>query len=440
VGVTKGTSSIVYAYSGLGDRLKQIADGVTTDYTLDINAGLTQVLQDGKQTYLYGNSCIAQIAETQTGYFLPDALGSMRQMTDSSADLTLAKSYDPYGNVISSSGAGETVYGYTSEMQSGGLVHLRARDYVAQLGRFTTMDTWEGNSTQPTTLNKWLYVGANPVINSDPSGLCQHAQGGGWNDQPGGVFSKENCDMLETTWQDYQIGHGKPSDLDKMKAWYFRVADWAKEHGANQASTNLRHFLDGTGTPLQLDKSFMEKDIWGWKYVQNKVNDIASWYVQSKDNSCDYSYLEPEIFWKQIEVSRNNKEIYLNMPTLDEGGSLASFRLDVEINGFSQRKPNHYGNYNYKANLAVHLVAFDRYDWHEEQDAPIVESVSLFNLAFNKNTVSDDWALLLEKHGLGKSFFIRGDTTQRIEPMIVGNRPIQSTPPDDWTHINNFGE
>ena len=33
VGVTKGTSSIVYAYSGLGDQLKQIADSVTTDFS-----------------------------------------------------------------------------------------------------------------------------------------------------------------------------------------------------------------------------------------------------------------------------------------------------------------------------------------------------------------------------------------------------------------------
>ncbi|NLF51720.1 MAG: hypothetical protein GX577_11345 [Leptolinea sp.] len=41
------------------------------DYTLDINAGLTQVLQDGKQTYVYGNQRISQIAETQTGYFRP---------------------------------------------------------------------------------------------------------------------------------------------------------------------------------------------------------------------------------------------------------------------------------------------------------------------------------------------------------------------------------
>jgi hypothetical protein len=28
--------------------MRQVADSVTTDYTLDINPGLTQVLQDGK--------------------------------------------------------------------------------------------------------------------------------------------------------------------------------------------------------------------------------------------------------------------------------------------------------------------------------------------------------------------------------------------------------
>jgi RHS repeat-associated protein len=170
VGVTKGASSIVYAYSGLGDRLKQIADGVTTDYTLDINAGLTQVLDDGTNKYLYGNQRIAQIAETQTGYFLTDALGSMRQMTDPSADLTLARTYDPYGNVVSSSGAGETVYGYTGEIQSGGLVHLRARDYASQLGRFTSRDTWEGSSNTPLSYNKWTYVEGNPIRFIDPTG------------------------------------------------------------------------------------------------------------------------------------------------------------------------------------------------------------------------------------------------------------------------------
>jgi hypothetical protein len=39
--------------NGLGDRPSQFKNGVTTHYTLDLNAGLTQVLQDGINKYLY---------------------------------------------------------------------------------------------------------------------------------------------------------------------------------------------------------------------------------------------------------------------------------------------------------------------------------------------------------------------------------------------------
>jgi RHS repeat-associated protein len=72
--------------------------------------------------------------------------------------------------VVSSSGAGETVYGYTGEQQSGGLVHLRARDYASQLGRFTSRDTWEGNTKEPISFNLWLYADANPINFIDPTG------------------------------------------------------------------------------------------------------------------------------------------------------------------------------------------------------------------------------------------------------------------------------
>jgi YD repeat-containing protein len=46
-----GNSTSEYAYNGLGDRLQQTVDGVPTNYTLDLNARLTQVLSDGTNTY-----------------------------------------------------------------------------------------------------------------------------------------------------------------------------------------------------------------------------------------------------------------------------------------------------------------------------------------------------------------------------------------------------
>jgi hypothetical protein len=37
-------------------------------------------------------------------------------------------------------------------------------------GRFVTQDTYEGALHKPLTLNKYIYAGANPVNNTDPSG------------------------------------------------------------------------------------------------------------------------------------------------------------------------------------------------------------------------------------------------------------------------------
>jgi hypothetical protein len=42
------------SYNGLGGRLKQTLNGTEKDFTLDLNAGLTQVLAYGGDTYLYG--------------------------------------------------------------------------------------------------------------------------------------------------------------------------------------------------------------------------------------------------------------------------------------------------------------------------------------------------------------------------------------------------
>ncbi len=46
----------------------------------------------------------------------------------------------------------------------------RHRYYDSGIGRFTTLDTFEGQPTDPITLNKYIYGGADPVNMIDPSG------------------------------------------------------------------------------------------------------------------------------------------------------------------------------------------------------------------------------------------------------------------------------
>ncbi len=170
-------SAVSFGYNGLGDRLRQTANSVTTNYTLDLNAGLTQALADGTNTYLYGQGRIAQYHDMEKEYFLGDALGSLRQMVNTSGEVTLAKGYEPYGEVLSSTGSGATNYGFTNEYTSQGLIDLRARWYSPQIGRFMSSDTWSGNNAKPMSYNSWLYVYGNPINKVDPSGMIPTLQG-----------------------------------------------------------------------------------------------------------------------------------------------------------------------------------------------------------------------------------------------------------------------
>ena len=169
-GATGQAPTSTYAYNGLGDRLRETVNDVTTTFTMDLNTGLTQALSDGANTYIYGNGRIAQVNSSGTEYFLGDALGSVRQLTNASGVITNTKAYDPYGVVTSSSGSSSTVYGYTGEFASNSLVYLRARHYAADMGRFLTRDTLEGNEYIPMSYNLWNYVQSNPVNYTDPSG------------------------------------------------------------------------------------------------------------------------------------------------------------------------------------------------------------------------------------------------------------------------------
>jgi RHS repeat-associated protein len=140
---------------------------------VDFVAGGTRVAMsdDGTNTYLYGLTRLAQDKGNGLEYFLGDALGSVRQLVNSSGNVILEKSYSPFGEEISSEGSGVSVYGYTGEATDGnGLVFLRARYYWPESGRFISKDKYSGDSTKPISFSFWLYVNDNPILFTDPSG------------------------------------------------------------------------------------------------------------------------------------------------------------------------------------------------------------------------------------------------------------------------------
>jgi RHS repeat-associated protein len=176
--ISNQTTTISYAYNGLGDRLQETVNGMTTTFAMDLNAGLTQALSDGTHDYIYGNGRIAQVNGADTEYFLTDALGSVRQLTDSAGAITFAQAYDPYGAVNYTAGSSVSSYGFTNEYQNSyiKLIYLRSRMYSPLTGRFLTRDSWQGDYNRPLSLNRWNYTEGNPINYTDPSGLWALAE------------------------------------------------------------------------------------------------------------------------------------------------------------------------------------------------------------------------------------------------------------------------
>ena len=169
--LTSPSITINYGYNGLGDRLQEIINGQTTTFTMDLNAGLTQALSDSTSTYIYGVDRIAQV-NAGTEYFLIDALGSVRQLTNNTGLITYTRTYDPYGVVTQTIGSSQSAYSYTGEYSGdyNELLYLRARFYFPETGRFLTKDMWRGNTFKPLSYNLWNYVLSNPILYTDPTG------------------------------------------------------------------------------------------------------------------------------------------------------------------------------------------------------------------------------------------------------------------------------
>lgn len=152
-------------------------NGVTTYYVLDLAGGLTQVLAERTggvtTTYLYGNGRIAQFDGADFDYFLGDALGSVRQLADEAGAVTLARRYEPFGDVLTSVGTGATSYAFVAENfdAATGLLYLRARFMQPYLNQFIQPDPMIPQFEDPRTLNRYPYANNDPINHTDPSGL-----------------------------------------------------------------------------------------------------------------------------------------------------------------------------------------------------------------------------------------------------------------------------
>jgi len=126
------TSTLVYTYTAGGllvGRSDSSVPSVDT-YAWDWASGLPEMLSEGSNLYLVGHETLGQWDGDEWAYYLSDALGSVRQVTDETGAVVDGREWTPYGVEV---GVAQAGLGYTGEWQDAslGLTYLRARWYDA---------------------------------------------------------------------------------------------------------------------------------------------------------------------------------------------------------------------------------------------------------------------------------------------------------------------
>lgn len=122
--------------------------------------------------YVYsGGSLLATIAGSTTTYHNQDQL-SVRLSTDSTGSVVSQQGHYPFGEAWYSD-AGSTKWKFTSyerDSESGNDYAI-FRYYQNRLGRFSSPDPVAGSVHDPQSVNRFAYVGNDPVNLMDPMGL-----------------------------------------------------------------------------------------------------------------------------------------------------------------------------------------------------------------------------------------------------------------------------
>jgi RHS repeat-associated protein len=163
-----------FGYDGLRRRWTKTINGAQTDFLYD---GLNPV-QEGllpstpAADHLTGLGLDEVVTRTDVAgarHFLPDALGSTLALSDPAGAVATEYTYEPFGATTAAGASSANAFQYTGRENDGtGLYYYRARYYHPGLGRFIAEDPIEFLGADP---NLYLYVGNQPTVLTDPSGL-----------------------------------------------------------------------------------------------------------------------------------------------------------------------------------------------------------------------------------------------------------------------------
>ena len=182
-----------FLYDGQGQRIARLVSGGERTYYISPGLEVT-VKADGSASWKrsYGATAVREGSSTgqKLSFIYSDHLGSTSQVYDDQGNVVAQQVYYPYGTTRSTAGILSTDKEYTGQMSDineTGLYYYNARYYNPTLAKFTQADQSADG------LNKYAYVGNNPVNKTDPSGNMQtpydSGGGGGGSRKPKSPFS-----------------------------------------------------------------------------------------------------------------------------------------------------------------------------------------------------------------------------------------------------------
>ena len=162
-----------YMYDAEDNRIAVTENGKTTQYVIDPEADLSQVLvrtePDGTQTYyVYGLGLLGfeRAGAYRTYHF--DSRGSTVAITDENQQITHLYLYDAFGKLFDAREESFNPFRYVGEFgvmyDQNSLYYMRARYYNSDIGRFMSEDPiWN--------MNLYRYSDTSPISEIDPEGL-----------------------------------------------------------------------------------------------------------------------------------------------------------------------------------------------------------------------------------------------------------------------------
>ncbi|WP_433707212.1 RHS repeat-associated core domain-containing protein [Paenibacillus illinoisensis] len=199
--------TVTYSYNG-DDLLYERTEGEqTTRYYYDEEAKLMaeSEVMSGKAelTYvyiydLYGKLWARQDKKTgKLEYYQFNGHGDVVGLVDDAGQVLNEYTYDIWGGPLTTEETVPNVLRYAGEYwdETVGLQYLRARWYDPGMARFIGEDTYEGELSDPLSMNLYSYVHNNPLKYVDPTGHVAWLIHGTWSDKD--TWTKDFRSYLE---------------------------------------------------------------------------------------------------------------------------------------------------------------------------------------------------------------------------------------------------